>query len=155
MDFNLTVPSLIFSSISLFMLAFTNRFLALASLVRSMEATYRAQPDPRVLRQIANFRRRIRLIRAMQALGISALMAAVASMLLLFLDAAVPAQWAFAASLMLMIASLLVSFWEILISTRALELQLAGLEELLEQADPPLIHLPVPFQKPKPSEPAS
>ena len=41
----LATPALLFSAISLLMLAFTNRFLALAALVRNLHAAYKERPD--------------------------------------------------------------------------------------------------------------
>ncbi|MDX1908054.1 MAG: DUF2721 domain-containing protein [Bacteroidia bacterium] len=147
MDFPLSVPSLLFSAISLIMLAYTNRFMALASLIRRLHESYMASPDQKILPQIANLRRRLRLIRTMQALGIMALIMAVCSMFLIYLQEMLWAQGMFGLALLLLIASLVTSFWEILISNRALEYQLADLEDLLNQEDRTGVGLPLPFGK--------
>ena len=69
MEITLTTPSLLFPAISLLLLAYTNRFLGLASVVRSLHATYKTAPDPIYVPQIENIRKRIKLIRDMQFLG--------------------------------------------------------------------------------------
>lgn len=124
----LSTPSLLFPAISLLMLAYTNRFLGLASVVRTLHATWRASGDPVLVAQIDNLRRRITLIRRMQTLGVLSLIACTASMALLFFGAQTSGQGAFALSLALMIASLGLSLWEIQMSGTALDLQLRDLE---------------------------
>jgi len=84
MDINLTTPALLFPAISLLLLAFTNRFLALANLIRQLHANYKNDPDEILLGQIANIRYRINLIRDMQAYGVSSLLLCVICMLALF-----------------------------------------------------------------------
>ena len=71
----LATPALLFSAISLLMLAFTNRFLALASLVRGLHAAYKEKPDEVLYGQIRNLRTRLDLIRWMQVFGIASLLA--------------------------------------------------------------------------------
>ena len=70
----LATPALLFSAISLLMLAFTNRFLTLASLVRGLHAVYKEKPDEVLYGQIRNLRTRLDLIRWMQAFGIASLL---------------------------------------------------------------------------------
>lgn len=67
MELTLTTPALLFPAISLLLLAYTNRFLTLASLIRDLYARYKAQPDPRIKGQLANLCYRIVIIRNMQA----------------------------------------------------------------------------------------
>ena len=74
MEINITTPALLFPAISLLLLAFTNRFLALANLVRQLHQNYKSDPDEFLLGQIANIRFRINLIRDMQAYGVSSLL---------------------------------------------------------------------------------
>ena len=84
MDISITTPALLFPAISLLLLAFTNRFLALASLIRQLHASYKSDPDEILFGQIANLRYRINLIRDMQAYGVSSLLLCVVCMLVLF-----------------------------------------------------------------------
>jgi magnesium-transporting ATPase (P-type) len=121
----LSTPALLFSAISLLMLAFTNRFLALASLVRSLHAVYKERPDERLYGQIRNLRTRLDLIRWMQIAGITSLLLCVVSMLLIYVGWTGSAGAVFGIALVLMIASLGLSIWEIQISVNALNLHLS------------------------------
>jgi uncharacterized protein DUF2721 len=129
MELTLTTPGLLFPTVSLLLLAYTNRFLALAALSRNMYAQYKAQPDPVLLPQIQNLKLRIRLIRDMQFLGVSSLFLCVVCMLLLFAGMRPAGAYVFVGSLLMMLASLALSIWEIQISIRALQIQLGDLEK--------------------------
>ena len=128
MDIDLTTPSLLFPAISLLLLAYTNRFLALASLIRSLHARYQSERDAGILAQIGNLRRRVALIRSMQSLGAGSLLLCVVCMFVLFAGLEAAGKVVFACSLVLMMASLAVSIWEIWISVGALNIQLSDLE---------------------------
>jgi hypothetical protein len=130
MDITITTPALLFPAISLLLLAFTNRFLALASLVRQLHASYKSDPDDILFGQIANIRYRINLIRDMQAYGVSSLLLCVVCMLVLFLGWIEIGKWIFVASLILMAISLALSIREIQVSVGALDLQLIDLEKM-------------------------
>ncbi len=110
------------------MLAYTNRFLGLAAIIRKLHGDWKVSPDPIFLEQIQNLRNRLRLIRDMQTLGILALLLCVVCMTLLLLGFAVAARWTFASSLLLMTASLGLSLWEIQLSGGALNLHLRDIE---------------------------
>jgi len=120
----MATPALLFSAISLLMLAFTNRFVALANLVRRLHALYREKPDEVLIGQIRNLRTRLDLIRWMQTAGITSLLLCVLSMLLIYLGSMRAAEAAFGAGLVSMIVSLALSLWEIQISAGALNLHL-------------------------------
>ena len=130
MDINITTPALLFPAISLLLLAFTNRFLALASLVRQLHQNYKSDPDEIVLGQIANIRYRINLIRDMQAFGVSSLLLCVVCMLVLFAGWIIIGKIIFGCSLILMAISLVYSIREIQISVGALDLQMVDLEKM-------------------------
>jgi hypothetical protein len=125
----LATPALLFSAISLIMLAYTNRFLAYASLVRSLHARYQEHKDKVLLWQIQNLRRRLTLTRGMQVLGISSLLLCVATMFFIYINTVTLAEIIFGIALMLLIGSLALLIWEIQISTRALDLHLGDMEE--------------------------
>jgi hypothetical protein len=125
----LATPALLFSAISLLMLAFTNRFLALASLVRSLHGLYKEKPNEVLYGQIRNLRLRISLIRWMQILGVSSLLLCVFSMTLIYFGSIGAAEVVFGLGLVLMIASLALSIWEIQISVHALNLHLRDIED--------------------------
>ena len=125
----LATPALLFSAISLIMLAYTNRFLAYASLVRSLHAKYQEEKDKVLLWQIRNLRKRLNLTRGMQVLGISSLLLCVVTMFLIYISAITFAEVIFGIALVLLIGSLALLIWEIQISTRALDLHLGDMEE--------------------------
>ncbi len=128
MQIDLTTPTILFPTISLLLLAYTNRFIALAAIIRNLHATHKSQPDPVLRKEIANLRYRVRLIRDMQAIGALSLLLCVVCILLLFLGLETLGRAVFAISLMLMTVSLALSFREIQVSTRALNLHLRDLE---------------------------
>ena len=84
-EFTLTTPALLFSAISLILLAYTNRFLGYASLIRDLYAKFQSNPNELLLGQIANLRKRLHLTRNMQILGVSSLFLCVFTMFLIFI----------------------------------------------------------------------
>lgn len=128
MDITINTPALFFPAISLLMLAYTNRFLGLASIIRNLHAKWTTSPDPIYVEQIRNLRRRLRLIRDMQTLGILSLFLCVVCMFLLFRGYIQAANIVFGTSLVLMLCSLAVSIWEIQLSGGALNLHLRDME---------------------------
>jgi hypothetical protein len=128
MEFDLTTPALLFPAISLLMLAYTNRFLALASVIRSLHADYKAAPSSGYLAQINNLRRRIRLIRNMQFSGVFSLLLCIVCMSLLFYELLMPAEIVFSIAILFMICSLVLSLIEIQMSVGALDLHLHDIE---------------------------
>jgi len=129
MELNLTTPALLFPAISLLLLAYTNRFLTLANLIRNLHSKYKKEPDKTLLGQIKNLRLRVVLIRNMQALGVLSLLLCVVCMFLLFAENVLMGRITFGISLILLIASLAVSVFEIQISIKALEIQLGDMED--------------------------
>jgi hypothetical protein len=128
MDINLTTPALLFPAISLLMLAYTNRFLTLANLIRELHARYKTNKDELIIGQLANLRYRVVLIRNMQACGVLSLLLCVACMFVLFLGWVQVGNWIFGTSLVLMAASLVLSLREIQVSVDALNIRLRDLE---------------------------
>ena len=128
MELTLTTPALLFPAISLLLLAYTNRFLSVAALIRQLHTQYKGDSDQLVLGQIENLRRRVLLIRNMQALGVGSLFLCVLCMLVLFAGYELAGKWTFGLSLACMLTSLGLSLREILISVEALKLALSDLE---------------------------
>ena len=129
MNLSINTPALLFPAISLIMLAYTNRFLALATLVRSLHAKYTAENKDSLLHhQIKNLRYRLRLIKNMQALGILSFITCIISMFFVYLENGLAAEILFALSLLFFSASLLLSLIEIQLSTKALEFELSDME---------------------------
>lgn len=131
MQISINTPALLFPAITLLMLAYTNRFLALATLIRNLSTKWKQIPEDRTVirEQIKNLKRRLILIKQMQASGILSFFVCVLSMLLFYLEYEVWAVLAFGLSLLLLLLSLALSLNEIFISTRALEIELKGMEE--------------------------
>ncbi|MBW6499354.1 MAG: DUF2721 domain-containing protein [Bacteroidales bacterium] len=125
----LTTPALLFSAISLLLLAYTNRFLAIAALVRNLHARYKENPSNMLLGQIANLKKRINLIRSMQIYGLASLLLCVFCMFLVYIEWQLIAEVIFGIALVLLIISLAISIWEINISVKALNLHISDLEE--------------------------
>lgn len=121
---DLTTPSLLFSAISLILLAYTNRFLSYASVIRALKEKHQQTHDPRDIAQIANLRKRLYLTRTMQILGILSLLLCVIAMFFMYVAWQLIAAWIFGAALLLLAASLCVCIWEINISVKALEIHL-------------------------------
>jgi len=131
MDISINSPALIFPAISLVMLAYTNRFLALSNRVRSLHDAYQKQEEKQKIHgQIKNLRYRLKLIKNMQALGVLTFLSSILCMYFIYVEWMVMAHWVFAFSLFIFAASLALSFLEIQLSTRAIELELSDIEGL-------------------------
>lgn len=124
---NIETPALLFSATSLILLAYTNRFLTIASIVRSLKKNYEEKESSKTLLEIRNLNLRLTLIRYMQLFGVLCLFLSVFAMLLLFLEHQVSGIWLFGLSLFCLLISLGISFWEISISVNALRLHLSDL----------------------------
>jgi hypothetical protein len=127
-ELTLTTPALLFPAISLLLLAYTNRFLALAALMRDLYARYRQAPDPKIKRQLANLRYRIVIIRNMQVCGVASFFGCVLCMFVLLSGYQAAGAWIFGASLLLLLVSLALSLREIQVSIDALTLQIEDLD---------------------------
>lgn len=134
MELTLTTPAILFPAISLLLLAYTNRFLAIASLIRNLYKQYKDEGDPLILSQIHNLKRRVKLIRDMQFLGISSMLLSVISMFLIYMDLTLSAAVVFGISLVLLILSLGFSIGEIRVSIRALNIQLSDIEDDIQHS---------------------
>ena len=129
MEITLTTPALLFPAVSLLLVAYTNRFLALGSRIRSLHAQYKSAPDCILEGQIVILRKRVILIRNMQFLGVGSLFLCVLCMFMLFGGKLMFGKIIFGASLVLMLGSLGISLQEILISMEALKLELSDMEQ--------------------------
>lgn len=129
MDIDLTTPALLFSAISLIMLAYTNRFLSYAQLVRTLKEQYMENRSSVKAAQIANLRKRLHLTRAMQVMGIGSLLLCVISMFFIYIQLYLVSVYIFGLALVLLIVSLTISIYEIYISGKALEIHLNDMDE--------------------------
>lgn len=123
-ELSLTTPALLFSAVSLILLAYTNRFLSYAQLVRTLKEQHLQHPSKVTRAQIDNLRRRLHLTRTMQLLGVTSLFLCVVTMFLIYVGLMLLSAYVFGAALLLLVGSLGVSIWEIQISVRALEIHL-------------------------------
>lgn len=124
----LTTPALLFSAISLIMLAYTNRFLAYAAIVRNLHDKYVQKKDLVLIAQIKNIKQRLYLTRSMQIFGISSLLLCVLTMFLIYIQQHNLAVWIFGLALLLLIISLALLIIEIQISVKALEHHISDIE---------------------------
>jgi cyanate permease len=130
MEINFNTPALLFPAISLLLLAYTNRFLALANLARKLHDDFkRNEQSKNIVRQIHSLRRRIRLVRYMQGLGVLSFLGCVVTMYTIYMNWMPAVKYEFAISLLSLLASLIISLVEISQSTKALELELSDIEE--------------------------
>jgi hypothetical protein len=131
MEITLNTPALLFPAITLLLLAYTNRFLAIANLIRKLHDEYISGKKNKVLlQQLHNLKRRINYIRLMQGLGVFSFLCCIVSMYSIYKGWGKIPEYSFAASLLSLLASLLISMVEIYLSTKALELELSDIEEL-------------------------
>lgn len=126
-ELTLITPTFLFSAISLLLLAYTNRFLSYAQLVRTLKDTYLEDHNKVKAAQIDNLRKRLYLTRSMQLLGISSLFFCVVTMFLIYVGLQAVAFWVFGLAILLLLVSLGISVREIQISVKALELHLSDM----------------------------
>jgi len=132
MTLSLETPALLFSATSLILLAYTNRFLTIAQIVRSLKKNYEDNHNKSILLEIKNLNLRLTLIRYMQLFGVMCLFLSVFAMLLLYVSQKAIGIYVFGASLLCLLISLGISFWEISISVNALRVHLKDLSEDVE-----------------------
>jgi hypothetical protein len=129
MTLSIETPALLFSATSLILLAYTNRFLTIAQIIRSLKKSYEDNHNKSILLEIKNLNLRLTLIRYMQLFGVMCLFLSVFAMLLLYVEQETIGIYIFGASLLCLLISLGISFWEISISVRALRVHLQDLSE--------------------------
>ena len=132
MTLSLETPALLFSATSLILLAYTNRFLTIAQIVRSLKKNYEDNHNKSILLEIKNLNLRLTLIRYMQLFGVMCLFLSVFAMLLLYVSQETIGIYVFGASLLCLLISLGISFWEISISVNALRVHLKDLSDDVE-----------------------
>ena len=131
MELTVSTPAILFSTVSLLMIAFTNRFLAIANLIRDLHQKFQSKPDTVYIGQIRNLHTRLQLIRVIQIISVLSLLVSAICMLVIFGGNQVVARWLFSTALILQISALAVSVWEISISINALKIELSDMEQEL------------------------
>jgi hypothetical protein len=128
MELTFNTPALLFPAISLLLLAYTNRFLALASLVRSLRSSYKNRENTEItVKQIKSLHLRLNIIKYMQGLGIFSFLNCVITMYCIYSNWIAAGQVIFGISLLSLLISLFLSLVETIISTKALELELGDI----------------------------
>lgn len=125
---DLTTPALLFPAISLLLLAYTNRFLVLAQLIRELNQREGDAGREMAKRQISNLRKRIIMIKTMQACGVLSFVLCTCAMFCLFMLWQIAGQLLFVVSLISLLISLLYSLYEIHISCDAINIELESLQ---------------------------
>tara|TARA_B100000427_G_scaffold260657_1_gene225026 strand:+ start:1046 stop:1438 length:393 start_codon:yes stop_codon:yes gene_type:complete len=126
---SIETPAILFPAITLLMLAYTNRFLALSQLIRSLHQDYQTINTQKIIEQIKHLRFRLFLIRLMQALGAIAVIFCVLSIMSILINNKNLGLLFFISSLVFFLGSILSSLIEIMLSTRALTILLSDIEE--------------------------
>lgn len=134
MEMTITTPSLLFPAISLLLLAYTNRFVVLTNVIRQLSSVENATSQVLVRRQLDNLRLRIQVIRRMQAFGVLSFVLCTLSMFALLMQWPIAGQLLFANSLILLVISLLFSFYEVNISTEAIKIELEKFDAKVSEA---------------------
>ena len=132
MTLSLETPALLFFFFFLIILAYTNRFLTIAQIIRNLKKNYDDNHNKNILLEIKNLNLRLTLIRYMQLFGVMCLFLSVFAMLLLYISQETVGIYLFGASLLCLLISLGISFWEISISVNALRVHLKDLSEDVE-----------------------
>ncbi|MDX1809211.1 MAG: DUF2721 domain-containing protein [Sulfurospirillaceae bacterium] len=133
MQIEISTPALLFPAVSLLLLAYTNRFLATASLIRLLNSQIKDEDNCELTGQIDNLKKRLELTKWMQFFGVVSILLCTISMFGLFLDYVEIGKKVFGLSLVTMCISLLISLWEVVISTNALNLELKNLDSKCKQ----------------------
>lgn len=124
MNISISTPIILFPAISLILLAYTEKFVQLARLTRSLRKQYRENKSENLAEQIKNLRKRIYLIRNMQAFGTGSFFLCIASIFLIFTSQETSGRYTFWLSMILLMIALCLALKEILLSSVALKLAL-------------------------------
>ena len=127
-ELTLITPTFLFSAVSLILLAYTNRFLAYTSLVRNLKVKYMENKSSVTKAEIENLKKRLKLTRLMQLYGVASLLLCVATMFLIYIGLQTVSAAIFAVALLFLITSLVLSVWEINISSKSIQIHLSDME---------------------------
>ncbi|NVN16984.1 DUF2721 domain-containing protein [Muricauda sp. HICW] len=129
MQLNLSIPALLFPAISLTMLAYNARYLAIAALIRQLHKQFEETSAQPLKQQINQLRNRLSIIKNMQASAIISFLLAAVTMFLVYVEMEVWANIIFGISLIFLMISLILSLLEVQLSTKALGIQLKNMEK--------------------------
>ncbi len=128
MEVTITTPALLFPAISVLFLAYANRYLAISKRTRELHSVYNKTQNFFAKKQVESLRKRIRLIITMQLFAVMGIICCVLTMGLVFFGLQLMATYTFLVGMLLIVLSLLISMWELLISTQALNIELQDIE---------------------------
>ncbi len=128
MELTLSIPALLFPAISLSMLAYNARYLAIAALIRQLHAEFKATGSPRIGIQVKQLQRRLHIIKNMQAVAIISFLLSAITMFLIYVEFTFWANMIFGGSLLALMISLVLSLVEVQLSTQSLSTQLTDME---------------------------
>lgn len=131
-DLTLNTPALLFPTISLLLLAYTNRYIAISNRIRSLHSQYQTEKSSIIISQIGILKKRIFLIRNMQLLGIATMFIAAFSMFLIYYKLDEWVHAVFGLSLISMLLSLALCSVEVYLSNKALLIQIKDVEHLID-----------------------
>ncbi|WP_430908530.1 DUF2721 domain-containing protein [Maribacter sp. 2-571] len=129
MELSLSIPALLFPAISLTMLAYNARYLAIAALIRQLHQKYQETASSSTALQVEKLRKRLGIIKNMQATAIVSFLLSAITMFLIYLAEPFWANIIFGISLVFLMLSLSLSLLEVQLSTKALSIQLGDMEK--------------------------
>ncbi len=127
MEISITTPALLFPAISLLLVAYSNRFVVLTGVIRDFNTGDDPSYKAIIRRQVETLRMRLKLIQVMQILAVLSFVICTLSMFSVFMDALLLGKWLFGVSLFLLMASLIVSLFEVKVSTKAIDIEIEKL----------------------------
>jgi hypothetical protein len=128
MDIAVTTPALLFPAITILFLAYSNRFLTIATRIREKHADFNKTHSPIAEKQIVSFRHRLQYIVAMELFAVLGIISCIVSTGFIFYGFQYYGNVSFAVSMFFIILSLLASMIELIVSTRALNIELEDMK---------------------------
>lgn len=126
MEISINTPAILFPAFSLLMLVYTNRFLAVGSLVRELIMQQeKNETDHYLYDQIKNLKKRLTLIKNMQEWSVAGYLFTVASIYLIYIGQPSYGEYAFALAVLTFSISLMLLLVEVYYSTGALQIALS------------------------------
>ncbi len=133
MQLTLSIPALLFPAISLSMLAYNARYLAIAALIRQLHKQYQEKASRGLGIQVRQLERRLKIIKNMQAVAILSFLFSAITMFLIYIEQEFWANLIFGISLFALMVSLVLSLIEVQLSTNSLTIQLADMGDKNEK----------------------
>lgn len=127
MQLTLSIPALLFPAISLSMLAYNARYLAIAALIRQLHKQYQEKASRGLGIQVRQLERRLKIIKNMQAVAILSFLFSAITMFLIYIEQGFWANLIFGISLLALMFSLVLSLVEVQLSTNSLKIQLSDM----------------------------